>query len=420
MPNRAEGGRPLCESAGGVLAASVCLTLVLGALVTGCGGGGHRLAGASQNVALVLKRQNQRCMAWWNQALGLSEQMFPGGANDYGGTVESYFSNPDYDGSPVFVTRINGHCVAQISISIPNATATFLMGEARPQGAYAEATIQSGNHVRGAANATLSGGRLVAKRAMSSSSGASEMPSSTTTAASAPTTTIPLPYGGGDGFTTPIDGTNVLCNYGPVTDGGSEFVITCGAGNKSVRVPPTVPGGVATREPVQWSLLQHGSASFGPVMGNMASGPGMQILGYGKTWRWHGISCVSQTTGLTCKNLDGSGFTLSSHSQRTFTGTVAATSSRAPAPASQAIKDQVRQQSQSQCPIKVTFSQDDRAWAEAAYVPSSATGNCSRYAVYWVRNISSGWRVESTGYPPPCSLGIPRDLPDSHECTPTP
>lgn len=41
------------------------------------------------------------------------------------------------------------------------------------------------------------------------------------------------------------------------------------------------------------------------------------ILGYGRTWRHDGFTCVSRTSGLTCKNLSGHGWFLSrEHSYR--------------------------------------------------------------------------------------------------------
>jgi Family of unknown function (DUF6636) len=42
------------------------------------------------------------------------------------------------------------------------------------------------------------------------------------------------------------------------------------------------------------------------------------ILGYGKTWRHGGFTCVSRTTGLTCRNLAGHGFFMSRQRSRIF------------------------------------------------------------------------------------------------------
>ena len=42
------------------------------------------------------------------------------------------------------------------------------------------------------------------------------------------------------------------------------------------------------------------------------------ILAYGRTWSRGGLSCVSRTTGLTCRNRDGHGFFLARERWRVF------------------------------------------------------------------------------------------------------
>ena len=42
------------------------------------------------------------------------------------------------------------------------------------------------------------------------------------------------------------------------------------------------------------------------------------VLGYGKTWRHDGFTCVSRMSGLTCRNLAGHGFFLSRQRSRIF------------------------------------------------------------------------------------------------------
>lgn len=146
-------------------------------LLTASCGAGHRSAGGGQNVALILERQNQRCIVRWNRALGPSEQMNPGGGNAYG-VAESYFANPDYDGAPAFVTLVNGRCTVEIYLSIEGGASYFM---AEPgAGGFAQIGIETGNHVRKAANATLSRGRLVANGSASTSSPASSPPAATT------------------------------------------------------------------------------------------------------------------------------------------------------------------------------------------------------------------------------------------------
>ena len=43
-----------------------------------------------------------------------------------------------------------------------------------------------------------------------------------------------------------------------------------------------------------------------------------RVLAYGSTWRRGGFSCVSRTSGLTCRNPAGHGFFLSRQSWRRF------------------------------------------------------------------------------------------------------
>jgi hypothetical protein len=42
------------------------------------------------------------------------------------------------------------------------------------------------------------------------------------------------------------------------------------------------------------------------------------VLGYGKTWKRDGFTCVSRPRGLTCRNLSGHGFTLWVRNWRLF------------------------------------------------------------------------------------------------------
>lgn len=43
-----------------------------------------------------------------------------------------------------------------------------------------------------------------------------------------------------------------------------------------------------------------------------------RTLAYGKTWKGDGIACSSETSGLTCKNAKGHGFSLSKAKQKVF------------------------------------------------------------------------------------------------------
>jgi len=52
--------------------------------------------------------------------------------------------------------------------------------------------------------------------------------------------------------------------------------------------------------------------------GDTVISPEAKVLAYGKTFSEGGISCVSGTKGLTCKNRKGHGFSLSRTKQRIF------------------------------------------------------------------------------------------------------
>lgn len=45
---------------------------------------------------------------------------------------------------------------------------------------------------------------------------------------------------------------------------------------------------------------------------------GLRVLNYGDTWRLGGVSCTSEMSGLTCRNTEGHGFSLSRKSQSVF------------------------------------------------------------------------------------------------------
>jgi hypothetical protein len=52
--------------------------------------------------------------------------------------------------------------------------------------------------------------------------------------------------------------------------------------------------------------------------GDTVISPNARTLGYGKTFASGGISCTSATSGMTCKNRKGHGFSLSKKRQRVF------------------------------------------------------------------------------------------------------
>jgi hypothetical protein len=71
-----------------------------------------------------------------------------------------------------------------------------------------------------------------------------------------------------------------------------------------------------TRGQKTWSMRTTGRAIVRYVQANVATET--PILRYGKTWRWHRITCTSRTAGLTCRNVSGHGWFLSRQRQRIF------------------------------------------------------------------------------------------------------
>ena len=106
------------------------------------------------------------------------------------------------------------------------------------------------------------------------------------------------------GFMTPSG--NIACNVGLLGPGthGSRAI---GCAVYSL----TDKRGLAT-----WWMKATGPALSGRFQANPATE--YPKLGYGRRYTWRGITCVSATTGLTCRNASGHGFFLSRRRQRIF------------------------------------------------------------------------------------------------------
>jgi hypothetical protein len=99
---------------------------------------------------------------------------------------------------------------------------------------------------------------------------------------------------------------NIACNVGKLGPGTrGPLAIGCSMYSK------TAPAGIAT-----WWMRTTGSALSGYIQANPATD--YPSLAYGRSYSWHGIRCLSATTGLTCRNRSGHGFFLSRQRQRVF------------------------------------------------------------------------------------------------------
>jgi hypothetical protein len=120
------------------------------------------------------------------------------------------------------------------------------------------------------------------------------------TAAAGANAAVPTPDPVQTGFNVPSR--NIVCNAGPLRGGK---LVAC-----------TVVSEASARGQKLWSMQTRGRVSTGHLMSNAATD--YPVLGYGRSWAWHGIRCTSERSGLTCKNQSGHGFVLRRQSQRVF------------------------------------------------------------------------------------------------------
>ena len=74
--------------------------------------------------------------------------------------------------------------------------------------------------------------------------------------------------------------------------------------------------------PLSWgdafSITHNGSSGQRVCHGDTTKNDDLPVLAYGSVWNESGFTCKSQTSGLTCTNARGHGFSLSRASQQTF------------------------------------------------------------------------------------------------------
>ena len=105
------------------------------------------------------------------------------------------------------------------------------------------------------------------------------------------------------GFLTPSG--NIDCNAGHLVGSGAPL-LTC----------TVFSAASPSRGQKLWSVFETGRTTVGFALGNTATD--FPRLPHGRTWRWRGFRCTSETTGLTGRNPQGPGFFLSRESQRVF------------------------------------------------------------------------------------------------------
>jgi hypothetical protein len=123
------------------------------------------------------------------------------------------------------------------------------------------------------------------------------------------------------GFKTPSG--NIFCNYafGYVSRTRVPFLI-CGI-KSGIKPPAPRKGPECTRHlwPVMYATGPAGWSGSTCPGHDTPQGPSFDhapVLGYGKSWRWNGMSCTSAFAGLTCRNQSGHGFFMSRAKTRLF------------------------------------------------------------------------------------------------------
>jgi hypothetical protein len=109
---------------------------------------------------------------------------------------------------------------------------------------------------------------------------------------------------------------NIFCMASPAMEGQPTPELRCDIRQMTNRGPPA-----PSNCPMSW-----GDAFFvdptgpGKLMchGDTVTNPSDPVLAYGTSWNVYGFTCLSQTTGLTCRNGQGHGFSISREVQKVF------------------------------------------------------------------------------------------------------
>jgi hypothetical protein len=108
---------------------------------------------------------------------------------------------------------------------------------------------------------------------------------------------------------------NIYCMASPAMD-GQPTELRCDIQQMTNRRPappsdcPEDYGDSYFINPTGWAQLT--------CHGDTVANPDYPVLFYGQTWNVYGFSCFSATSGITCRNREGHGFSLSREAQSTF------------------------------------------------------------------------------------------------------
>lgn len=117
------------------------------------------------------------------------------------------------------------------------------------------------------------------------------------------------------GFKMPSS--NIYCMVEPPVENQSVSDLRCDLQQMTSKPPP------APKDcPLSWgdafSISQDGNQGIRVCHGDTTKDDALMVLAYGTEWKQDGFLCKSATSGLTCTNAKGHGFTLSRAAQKVF------------------------------------------------------------------------------------------------------
>ena len=113
-----------------------------------------------------------------------------------------------------------------------------------------------------------------------------------------------------DGIAFQVPSGNIHCRADGVD-------LDCEIGTNNMKLPPK-PKSCDLDWGNRFMMSPNGRADRSCYGDTLGRDPKHPVLGYGKTWRRNGFTCVSKPTGFTCKNQDSHGWTLSKNKQQFF------------------------------------------------------------------------------------------------------
>jgi len=108
---------------------------------------------------------------------------------------------------------------------------------------------------------------------------------------------------------------NIYCMASPGGD-GQPTELRCDIQQMTNRMP-SPPANCPLSYGDSYYIDATGSAGL-TCHGDTVANPSYPVLAYGRSWSAYGFTCVSATTGVTCSNAQGHGFSLSREAQRRF------------------------------------------------------------------------------------------------------